>query len=80
MRTISASIDIAAPPDEVWAVLADLDSYREWNPFIQSASGKLAEVSARLIVNRAAFKTRADTLGPLVAAVRAAASEVRDAA
>ena len=40
----------------------------------------IAEVSARLIVNRAAFKTRADTLGPLVAAVRAAASEVRDAA
>jgi hypothetical protein len=43
MRTISASVDIAAPPDEVWAVLADLDSYREWNPFIQSASGQLAE-------------------------------------
>ena len=43
MRTISASIDIAAPPDEVWAVLADLNSYRQWNPFIQSASGQLAE-------------------------------------
>ncbi len=40
----------------------------------------IAEVSARLIVNRAAFKTRADTLGPLVAAFRAAASEVRNAA
>ncbi len=40
----------------------------------------IAEVSARLIVNRAAFKTRAETLGPLVAAFRAAASEVRDAA
>jgi ATP phosphoribosyltransferase len=39
----------------------------------------IAEVSARLIVNRAAFKTRADTLGPLVAAFRAAA-EIRDAA
>jgi len=40
----------------------------------------IAEVSARLIVNRAAFKTRADTLGPLVAAVRAAAGETRNAA
>lgn len=40
----------------------------------------IAEVSARLIVNRAAFKTRADTLGPLVAGFRAAAQEMRDAA
>jgi ATP phosphoribosyltransferase len=39
----------------------------------------IAEVSARLIVNRAAFKTRAATLGPLVAAFRAAAGK-RDAA
>ena len=41
----------------------------------------IAQVSARLIVNRAAFKTRADTLGPLVAAFRRAAAEgARDAA
>jgi ATP phosphoribosyltransferase len=41
----------------------------------------IAQVSARLIVNRAAFKTRADTLGPLVAAFRLAAAEgARDAA
>jgi Polyketide cyclase / dehydrase and lipid transport len=36
MRTISASVDISASPQEVWAVLADLDSYGDWNPFIQS--------------------------------------------
>ncbi len=42
----------------------------------------IAPVSARLIVNRAAFKTRADILGPLVAAFRAAAvaESARDAA
>ena len=40
----------------------------------------IAEVTSRLIVNRAAFKTRADTLGPLVAAFRAAAEALRDAA
>lgn len=28
-----ASREIAAPADEVWAVLADLDRYAEWNPF-----------------------------------------------
>jgi hypothetical protein len=41
MRTISAVIDIAAAPRQVWAVLADLDAYPDWNPFIRSASGQL---------------------------------------
>ena len=42
----------------------------------------IAPVSARLIVNRAAFKTRAEVVGPLVAAFRAAAlaEAARDAA
>jgi uncharacterized protein YndB with AHSA1/START domain len=33
VRTISATVDIAAPPDQVWDVLADLDGYPDWNPF-----------------------------------------------
>ena len=40
----------------------------------------IMQVSARLIVNRAAFKTRATVVVPLVAAFRAAAERVRDAA
>ncbi len=40
----------------------------------------IAPVSARLIVNRAAFKTRAAVIAPLVAAFRAAVLERRDAA
>jgi uncharacterized protein YndB with AHSA1/START domain len=43
MHAISATVDIAATPRQVWAVLADLDSYPQWNPFIRSASGQLAE-------------------------------------
>ena len=40
----------------------------------------IAPVTARLIVNRAAFKTRAAVIAPLVAAFRAAVMERRDAA
>lgn len=31
--SVEASADIAAPPDEVFAVLVDLDGYGAWNPF-----------------------------------------------
>ena len=38
---ISATIEIAAPPEQVWAVLADLASYPEWNPVYREVSGQL---------------------------------------
>jgi hypothetical protein len=38
---ISATIEIAAPPEQVWAVLTDLASYKEWNPVFRAASGQL---------------------------------------
>lgn len=34
-------VHIPAPPDAVWAVLADGGSYRQWNPFIVSMHGAL---------------------------------------
>lgn len=42
-------IDIAAPPDQVWRHLADLDSYPEWNPFVTRADGTLA-VGSRITI------------------------------
>ena len=39
--TISTAVDVDAPAERVWAVLADLPAYREWNPFIVDASGAL---------------------------------------
>ena len=35
MRTIEHVTDIAAPPETVWAVLADVDAYEEWNPLLR---------------------------------------------
>jgi hypothetical protein len=39
---ISDSIKIAATPENVWAVLADLDNYPQWHPSFQSVTGQLA--------------------------------------
>ena len=40
--TISAAIEIAATPERVWAVLADLGRYPQWNPVFREAAGQLA--------------------------------------
>ena len=42
MKTMSATIQIDAPPTDVWAVLTDLSRYREWNPLFREASGQVA--------------------------------------
>ena len=43
----SATIDIAAPPKAVWAVLTDYDRYPEWNPFITNMSGDKEGLSCK---------------------------------
>jgi hypothetical protein len=45
--TLSTTIEIDASPEQVWSVLAGLDAYAEWNPFIVSSSGEL-EVGSTL--------------------------------
>jgi hypothetical protein len=39
----TVNLIIEAPRETVWAALADLDSYAEWNPYITEASGALEE-------------------------------------
>jgi uncharacterized protein YndB with AHSA1/START domain len=46
---------IAASPARVWSVLADLPAYREWNPWLRSAVGRLvpgAGVRARVVLGK----------------------------
>lgn len=53
MRTLVHSTDINAPPDTTWTVVAALEAYEQWNPFMVNASGALA------IGERLTFRLRA---------------------
>ena len=68
MRELRRAIDIDAPPEAVWAVLADSASYPEWNPFIVQLNGEL-RVGARLDVRIKPPGGRAVPLKPTVLAV-----------
>lgn len=41
MRTIATTVDMAAPPMDVWTVLADLNRYPEWNPHLREGAGEV---------------------------------------
>ncbi len=41
-RSTRVSIDIAAPPERIWALLTDVDSFKSWNSTIIDLSGKIA--------------------------------------
>jgi len=49
VRHISASIDIQASPEQVWAALVDFESYKTWNPFIQEGSGQVIAGSTLIL-------------------------------
>ena len=68
VKTLVTEIDIAATPQRVWQVLGDLAAYREWNPFIVEASGRLA-AGDRLTLRMQPVGGRAMTLRPTLARV-----------
>ncbi len=41
MKRICTTINIQASPEDVWEVLADIEEYPAWNPFITRINGKL---------------------------------------
>ena len=48
---VSTTIEIAATPDNVWAVLADLANYPKWHPMYQGVTGQLAAGSTLTITS-----------------------------
>jgi hypothetical protein len=65
VKEIRTEIEIAAPPDVVWAILTDLPSLPSWNPFMIEASGDLA-VGSQLRVRLRPPGRRAFTFRPTV--------------
>jgi hypothetical protein len=62
---LRTEIDIAGPPEAVWAQLVDLNSYADWNPFITSAVGSAA-VGERLTLRMQPPGGRPMTFRPTV--------------
>ena len=60
--------EIDAPPDVVWDVLLEFDSYPEWNPFVRAIDGTPSE-GERLRVRIEPPGARAMTFTPEVVAV-----------
>ncbi len=69
VRSIVTVVDINAPGDRVWQVLTDLNGYRDWNPFLTSASGAVAPggritISAKVGNRTITFHPRISTVEP----------------
>lgn len=67
-KELISSIDIAAPASVVWGVLADLEAYASWNPFITRAEGPL-QVGSRLVLRMQPVGGAAVTIRPTVVEV-----------
>ena len=68
-KTFRAEITIAAPPEKVWAVLMDTQSYPDWNPTFVSVSPPYAlgaKISSRVVKPDGAFIDMTPTVTALV--------------
>ena len=68
MKTVYATIQIAAAPMDVWAVLTDLSRYRKWHPLFPEASGQIA-VGNRIKLHNMAPGGRVRTVRPKILVV-----------
>jgi hypothetical protein len=67
---VSTTIEIAAAPQNVWAVLADLASYPKWHPMYLGVTGQLAAGSTLTITS-----THPTTGRPMTAKVKVLTAE-----
>ena len=67
MKELRTEIEFEGTPEEVWAVLADLPAYAEWNPFIKKIDGE-PKTGAKLEVRMEPEGERAMTFRPTVLA------------
>jgi hypothetical protein len=70
MRTMSAAIEIGAPPLEVWAILTDLGSYHEWNPLFVGATGNVTVGQRITLRSKHPANGRLMTVKPKITAAR----------
>ena len=68
MKTVSATIQIEASPEKVWAALTDLSAYPRWNPLFREASGQIA-VGSRLTLKTVQPDGRTMTIKPKILAL-----------
>jgi hypothetical protein len=68
VRSIETSIEIDAPPEHVWEVFSDFESYPDWNPFVASLTGKV-EVGERIEARLTPPEGRSMTFKPRVTAL-----------
>ena len=47
----AASVSIAAPIEQVWAVMLDTESYGEWNPFVEKADCSATAVGEPIMLH-----------------------------
>jgi len=66
---LHTTIDIAAPPERVWAVLTDFASYPAWNPFIRQIQGP-PTVNTRLDIRIQPVGGRAMAFRPVILEVQ----------
>jgi hypothetical protein len=65
MHEIITTININAPPHEVWTELIDFEAYRQWNPFIRTIEGSPRE-GERLKISIQPVGARGMTFRPRV--------------
>jgi hypothetical protein len=65
MEELRSDVEIDAPPEKVWEVLTDFETYSEWNPFIRQIEGQL-RVGATLRVHIEPPNRRGTTFKPKV--------------